>query len=87
MIKRETKETLITCQLTQTKEPSNIVTPIPFFNHMLDTFSYYAGITLNLNASGDLDVDDHHLVEDIGIVLGQELRRLLSEQKNIHVSA
>lgn len=81
MIKRETKETQIACQLTQTKETSTIITPIPFFNHMLDTFSYYAGITLDLNASGDLDVDDHHLVEDIGIVLGQELRRLLSEQK------
>jgi imidazoleglycerol-phosphate dehydratase len=81
MIKRETKETQITLDLKQTGEASKIKTPIPFLNHMLDAFSYYAGLTLILDASGDLEVDDHHLVEDIGIVLGQEFKRFISEMK------
>lgn len=84
MIKRDTKETQISCELKQSKEVSKINTPIPFLNHMLLAFSYYANLTLNLEATGDLDVDDHHLVEDIGIVLGQELRRLVSEMKGFN---
>jgi imidazoleglycerol-phosphate dehydratase len=79
-ISRTTKETSITCEF-QSVAPTKIVTQIAFFNHMLEAMFYYANIRLNLTATGDTDVDDHHLVEDCGLVLGQALRAYLNDLK------
>ena len=83
-IERKTKETNIKLSLGSRDLPSAIQTPYPFLNHMLDAFSFYANLTLNIDASGDTDVDDHHLVEDIGIVLGQALLQYKLTLTNIN---
>lgn len=81
---RETKETNITLSINKRYSESLIHTPYPFLNHMLDAFSFYANLTLNIDATGDTDVDDHHLIEDIGIVLGQALNQYQQTLTNIH---
>lgn len=83
-IERKTKETNIKLSLGKRELPSRIQTPYPFLNHMLDAFSFYANLTLNLDATGDIDVDDHHVVEDIGIVLGQALLQYKQTLSNIN---
>jgi imidazoleglycerol-phosphate dehydratase len=83
-IERNTKETRIKLSLGNRDLPSTIHTPYPFLNHMLDAFSFYANLTLTIDATGDIDVDDHHLVEDIGIVLGQALLQYKQTLHNIH---
>lgn len=83
-LKRETLETNISVKLDlDNQETSSIITPIPFLNHMLTAFSFYAGWSLDIDASGDVEVDDHHLVEDIGIVLGQAFNEALKNRKGI----
>ena len=73
---RETKETNITCSIDKNGTgKSNIDTGIGFFNHMLEAFSKHSGIDINLTCKGDLYVDDHHSVEDCGIVLGKLLKK------------
>jgi imidazoleglycerol-phosphate dehydratase len=63
---------------------SKINTPVGFFNHMLTLFSRHALFDLDVKASGDIDVDFHHLVEDTGIVLGQAFLKALGEKRGIH---
>jgi imidazoleglycerol-phosphate dehydratase len=58
-------------------------TPIPFFSHMLEAFSKHGLVDLTVDAQGDIDVDQHHTVEDVGIVLGQALRQSLGDKKGI----
>jgi len=82
-LKRETKETNIILSIDKRNAASKITTPYPFLNHMLDAFSFYANLTLIIDANGDTDVDDHHLVEDIGIVLGQALLQYQQTLNNI----
>ena len=83
-LSRTTKETDITITLNLDGTGlSNINTPIPFLNHMLTAFTLYAAIDLNIDATGDIDVDDHHLVEDIGIVLGTLFKNTLKYKKGI----
>lgn len=62
---------------------SEIETDVPFLNHMLDLFTKHGQFDLNLNARGDVEIDDHHTVEDIGICLGQALRESLGDKKGI----
>ncbi len=57
--------------------------PVPFFKHMLELFSKHSLIDLTLQATGDVAVDDHHLVEDVGIVLGQALAQALGDKAGI----
>lgn len=84
-ILRETKETKIKISLNlDSKKNSSINTPIPFLNHMLEACMFYAGVSLELEASGDMLVDDHHTAEDIGIVLGQAIKEALSNTSNIN---
>ena len=72
LIERNTKETQIRLQLNiDGTGSSDIDTGIGFFDHMLTAFGFYAKIGLTIQASGDLEVDGHHTVEDTGIVLGQ----------------
>ena len=59
-------------------------TGVGFFNHMLDLLARHSLIDLTVHAEGDLDVDAHHTVEDVGIVLGQALDKCLGDKKGIH---
>jgi len=61
-----------------------ISTGIRFFDHMLELFTRHGGFDLELTAHGDLDVDQHHTVEDVGLVLGQVLREALGAKKGIN---
>lgn len=61
----------------------SIESDVPFLNHMLDLFAKHGQFDLKLEARGDVDVDDHHTVEDIGICLGQALREALGDKKGI----
>jgi len=82
---RKTKETEITAILDlDGKGRSDIRTPVGFFNHMIESFARHGLFDLNLDARGDLHVDQHHLLEDCGIVLGQAFRKALGEARGIN---
>jgi imidazoleglycerol-phosphate dehydratase len=84
-IERITKETQITGKLKlEGKGRYNISTGIRFFDHMLELFTKHGGFDLDLQATGDLDVDQHHTVEDVGIVLGQLFSKALGDRKGIN---
>lgn len=79
-ITRTTKETDVTVTVDmENPGPPEISTGLPFFDHMLTALSHHGGIRLVINATGDTNVDPHHLVEDTGIVFGQCLERLFRE--------
>ena len=84
-IKRQTKETKVELSLKFSEEPEQkISTGIGFFDHMLNCLAFHAGWDLQLKATGDLEVDDHHIVEDCAIVLGQALDELMKERRGIN---
>lgn len=84
-IKRKTKETEIDLQLhLDGRGRESIETTIPFLNHMLSTVAKHGLFDLKIRASGDTHVDDHHLTEDLGIVLGQAFSQALGERKGIY---
>ena len=60
-----------------------IHTPLPFFNHMLEAFAKHGLFDLSVRASGDIEVDPHHLVEDVGLVLGMAFKQALGERRGI----
>lgn len=81
---RNTTETSVSLSLNlDGAGASRIETGIPFFDHMLTLFSRHSLIDLELEVSGDVDVDYHHTVEDSGIVLGECLKRALGDKKGI----
>ncbi len=80
---RKTNETQIELSLDLDKTDYNINTSIGFFNHMLELFSHHGSFGLHLKATGDLDVDFHHLVEDVGILLGQAFYNVSGDKKGI----
>ncbi|MBQ6661546.1 MAG: imidazoleglycerol-phosphate dehydratase HisB [Lachnospiraceae bacterium] len=83
-VERTTKETSIAAQLTiDGTGVFNIDTGIGFFNHMLSGFAKHGFFDLNLTANGDLDVDSHHTVEDVGIVLGTAIKEALGNKEGI----
>jgi len=83
-ITRKTKETDISMQLTlDGKGFTDIQTGIGFFDHMLVQIARHGFISLTLKAVGDLDVDSHHTVEDVGIVLGKALAEALGKKEGI----
>lgn len=84
-IKRETNETKIklSVDLNGTGK-SNINTGVGFFNHMLQQLAFHSGIEVEIEALGDLDVCDHHLVEDVGIALGKALAEALGNKLGIN---
>ena len=83
VISRKTKETNISATLCLDGGEVSVSTGIGFFDHMLTAWAFYAGFGLELKAEGDLYVDGHHTVEDVGIVLGQALREVLGDKKGI----
>ena len=82
-IERKTKETQISVNLCLDGGEIQISTGIGFFDHMLTALAFYGGLGLELTAQGDLEVDGHHTVEDVGIVLGQAMSRALGDRKGI----
>jgi len=84
-IQRDTKETQIRGSLTlEGRGVYRISTGIRFFDHMLELFTKHGGFDLKLAANGDLDVDQHHTVEDAGIVLGQLFAKALGDRRGIN---
>ena len=84
-IKRKTAETQISVKLTLDGEGKcDIATGIGFLDHMLTLLAKHSFMDLTVRAKGDLEVDSHHTVEDIGIVLGEALREALGDKAGIH---
>src|ERR1700746_3998552 len=84
-VERNTKETQIAGALTvEGRGRYEISTGIRFFDHMLELFTKHGGFDLRLRATGDLDVDQHHTVEDVGIVLGQLFSKALGDRRGIN---
>jgi imidazoleglycerol-phosphate dehydratase len=84
-IERNTKETRISGALAiEGRGRYKIATGIRFFDHMLELFAKHGGFDLELKADGDLDVDQHHTVEDVGIVLGQLFAQALGDRRGIN---
>jgi imidazoleglycerol-phosphate dehydratase len=83
-IERKTRETEVRVDLTLDGTGEyDVETGVPFFGHMLESFAKHALFDLRLRAKGDLAVDLHHTVEDVGIVLGQAIRKALGDAKGI----
>lgn len=83
-ITRNTRETRISLSLDiDGTGDYSIETGIPFFNHMLDLLAKHAIFDLKIKAEGDLEVDYHHTVEDVGLVLGEALNQALGDRKGI----
>lgn len=81
---RDTKETKISCYMNLDGDgTSDIHTGIGFFDHMLTLFSFHSGIDLTLSAQGDLEVCDHHTVEDCGILMGACFKEALQDKRGI----
>ncbi len=81
---RKTKETAISLSLNlDGKGDSKIQTGVGFLDHMLDLLARHSGIDLKVKAVGDLHVDDHHLVEDVGLLLGKTLKESLGNKRGI----
>ncbi|NCA67225.1 MAG: imidazoleglycerol-phosphate dehydratase HisB [Clostridia bacterium] len=82
-VERKTKETDILLKLDLDSQGADIVTGIGFFDHMLCAFATHAGINLYIRAKGDIEVDGHHTVEDIGIALGRAFKEALGNKAGI----
>jgi imidazoleglycerol-phosphate dehydratase len=83
-VERKTRETEVAIHLNVDGTGSaKVTTPIPFFSHMLEAWAKHGLIDLHVEAAGDVEVDIHHTVEDVGIVLGQSLRKALGDKKGV----
>ena len=83
-VKRKTKETEITAIIDiDGSGKAEIETGMPFFNHMLDSFSRHGLFDIKVEAKGDLEVDYHHTVEDVGLVLGEAFKKALGDKQGI----
>ena len=83
-ITRETRETQITVTLDLDGSGTTAIeTGVPFFDHMLDAFGRHGLFDLSVAARGDLEIDAHHTVEDVGIVLGQAIAQALADKRGI----
>src|ERR1700680_1387806 len=84
-IKRDATGTQIALKLVVDGQGRyDVSTGIRFFDHMLELFTRHGGFDLTLKATGDLDVDQHHTVEDVGIVLGEAVLKALGNRKGIN---
>jgi imidazoleglycerol-phosphate dehydratase len=83
-IKRDTLETQVQVAINLDGQgQATLATGVPFFEHMLDQVARHGLFDLNIEAQGDLHIDDHHLVEDVGITLGQAVQQALGDKKGI----
>src|SRR5215470_18386302 len=84
-VERKTRETAIALNVNlDGTGHADIATGVPFLDHMLDQVARHAALDLSIKAKGDLHIDAHHTVEDVGIVLGQALERALGDKKGIY---
>ncbi|MFF0676273.1 imidazoleglycerol-phosphate dehydratase HisB [Staphylococcus xylosus] len=79
---RNTAETQLSISLADDNRPSKINTGVGFLDHMLTLFTFHSTLSITIEANGDTEVDDHHVTEDIGIVLGQLLLEMTRERKS-----
>ena len=85
VVKRTTQETSVEISINLDGTGNyEIKTDVPFLTHMLELFSRHALFDLKVKATGDVDVDYHHLVEDVGIVLGEAVRKAIGDKKGIN---
>ena len=83
-LSRKTSETDITIRMNLDGEGKyNISTGVNFFNHMLESFSKHSMIDLDVQAEGDIEIDDHHTIEDVGILLGEVFSHAIGDKKGI----
>ena len=82
-IQRNTLETQVSVTLDLDGGPASISTGLAFFDHMLMQLARHGGLGLQVHATGDLEVDGHHLVEDVGLCLGDALRQALGDRAGI----
>jgi imidazoleglycerol-phosphate dehydratase len=83
-LERITRETTIRIRLDlEAGGPPEVDTGIPFFDHMLSLLGVHGFVEMTIHAQGDIDVDSHHTVEDVGIVLGDALEKALGDRKGI----
>lgn len=86
-LQRKTKETDIKIELDiDGTGKSNVSTSIPFLDHLLNNFAKHGLFDLSIKAKGDIEIDQHHLVEDIGISLGESIKQALGDKKGINRS-
>ncbi len=84
-IKRKTQETNISVKVNIDGSGNyNIKTPLPFMTHMLEQLSKHSLIDLNIDCKGDIEIDAHHTVEDLGWALGEALKKSLKQKKGIY---
>lgn len=83
-VSRKTKETAISVRVNlDQREPTHIKTGLGFFDHMLESLSRHAGISMEIDCTGDLHVDEHHTMEDVGLVLGEALKKALGDKAGV----
>jgi len=82
-VSRRTKETDVQVSLGLAPGEAAIDTGVPFFDHMLEQIARHGGLALEVKARGDLQVDAHHTVEDVGIGLGEALREALGDKAGV----
>ncbi len=83
-ISRATKETTISCDLeVDGSGQANVSTGLPFYDHMLDQLARHGNFDLTIQAVGDLQVDGHHTVEDVAIVVGEAFRAALGDKRGV----
>ena len=84
IVSRKTSETEIEIKMNLDGSGNyNISTGVNFFNHMLESFSKHSMIDLDVQASGDIEIDDHHTIEDVGILLGEAFSEAIGDKKGI----
>jgi imidazoleglycerol-phosphate dehydratase len=85
VVDRKTKETQIKIELNVDGKGDSVVkTPIGFFTHMLEAFAKHGLFDMNVEISGDIEIDQHHTIEDTGICLGQAFKKALGDKKGIN---
>lgn len=83
-VSRKTSETDINIKMNLDGTGKyNISTGVNFFNHMLESFSKHSMIDLDVQARGDIEIDDHHTIEDVGILLGEAFNKAIGDKKGI----
>lgn len=83
-VERNTNETQISIQLNlDGTGQSSLKTGLPFFEHMIDQIARHGMLDLNIDAKGDLEIDAHHTVEDVGITLGQAISQAIGDKKGV----